>query len=164
MAGPICCGSPLGGRWRGFHPISTISLFAPAGRPLLNAIFTWWNGATIGARFQIGRGSAFVGEDEFGNRYFETVDRKRDFDGRNRRFVIYNGYADASRVTPDWHGWLHHTFDEPPSRAPLPRRAWEKPPLPNLTGTVWAWRPQGAIARGGDRSKTTGDYAPWIPD
>ncbi len=99
-----------------------------------------------------------------GNRYFETVDKRRDYDGRNRRFVIYKGYADASRVTPDWHGWLHHTFAEPPTRAPLERRVWERDYQPNLTGTVRAWRPKGAIARGGDRARASGDYQPWTPD
>ena len=39
-----------------------------------------------------------------------------------RRWVIYKGYADASRVPSDWHGWLHHTFDTPPSEPPLPRQ------------------------------------------
>ena len=88
----------------------------------LKAIFTWWTGATIGATHQIKRGGVLVGEDEAGNRYYETVDPKWNYDGRNRRFVIYNGYADASKVTADWHGWLHHTFEEPPTRAPLPTR------------------------------------------
>ena len=131
---------------------------------LFKSIFTWWNGATIGATFQIKKGGRLVGEDEFGNRYYETVHPRWNYDGRNRRFVIYNGYADASKVGPDWHGWLHHTFAEPPTRAPLPRRAWEKPHLPNLTGTLWAWRPRGSIARGGDRAPASGDYEPWIPD
>ena len=66
--------------------------------------------------YQIRRGSKLVGEDEAGNSYYETIDRRFDYDGRNRRFVIYNGYADASKVPADWHGWLHHTFDEPPTR------------------------------------------------
>ncbi len=131
---------------------------------VLKDIFTWWYGATIGARHQIGRGSQCVGEDEMGNRYFETVEKRYDYDGRNRRFVIYKGYADASKVSPDWHGWLHHTFAEPPSREPLTRRVWEKDHEPNLTGTVWAWRPKGSIARGGDRAKASGDYQPWTPD
>jgi NADH:ubiquinone oxidoreductase subunit len=130
----------------------------------LKSIFTWWTGATIGATRQIKRGGVLVGADEAGNQYFETVDPKWNYDGRNRRFVIYNGYADASKVSPNWHGWLHHTFDEPPTRAPLPTKAWEKPHLPNLTGTVLAWRPPGAISRGGERAPTTGDYEPWVPD
>ena len=61
----------------------------------LKSIFTWWTGATIGASHQIRRGGVLVGEDEAGNRYFETVDPKWNYDGRNRRFVIYNGYPDA---------------------------------------------------------------------
>ena len=131
---------------------------------MLRAIFTWWTGATIGARWQIGRGSRLVGEDEFGNQYFETQAKKFEYDGRNRRFVIYKGYADASKVPPDWHGWMHHTFAEPPTREPLKRRAWEKPYRPNLTGTVWAWRSKGSLSRGGERAKATGDYQPWTPD
>ncbi len=130
---------------------------------VLKAIFTWWNGATIGARLQIGRGSRFVGEDESGNKYYETVDKRYDYDGHNRRFVIYKGYADASKVSPDWHGWLHHTFAEPPTREPLKRRSWEKDYRPNLTGTIWAWRPKGSIARGGERAEASGDYEPWTP-
>ncbi len=131
---------------------------------ILRSIFTWWNGATIGAGLQIRKGSVLVGEDETGNRYFETVHKRYEYDGRARRFVIYRGYADASKVPAEWHGWLHHTFAEPPSREPLPRRSWEKDHQPNLTGTVWAWRPKGAIGRGGERAAASGDYEPWVPD
>jgi NADH:ubiquinone oxidoreductase subunit len=131
---------------------------------LLRAIFTWWTGATIGATWQIRKSGRLVGRDEFGNRYYETRAKRWNYDGRNRRFVIYKGYAEASKVSPDWHGWLHHTFAEPPTRAPLPRRPWERDHLPNLTGTRWAWRPRGSLARGGDRAPATGDYRPWIPD
>lgn len=131
---------------------------------MLRQIFTWWTGATIGARNQIKRGGVLVGEDEVGNTYYETRDKKWNYDGRNRRFVIYKGYPDASKVGSEWHGWLHHTFAEPPTREPLKRQAWEKDHQPNLTGTVWAWRPKGAISQGGDRSAASGDYQPWTPD
>ena len=50
---------------------------------------------------------SFVGEDEQGNRYYE--ERRPSIEGRKRRYVIYNGLAEASRVSPDWHGWMHHT-------------------------------------------------------
>ena len=136
----------------------------PYNSPVLRQIFTWWTGATIGARAQIGRTSKLVGEDDTGNRYFESVEAKFNYDGRNRRFVIYNGYPDASKVPPEWHGWLHHTFAEPPTRAPLMRRSWEKDHQPNLTGTIWAWRPKGSLARGGKRQAASGDYEPWVPD
>ena len=105
-----------------------------------------------------------IGEDATGNRYYEAKDASDSYDGRKRRWVIYNGYAEASKVPPEWHGWLHYTFDEPPTTAPLPRKAWELDHQPNLTGTELAWRPKGAISRGGVREKATGDYEAWRPD
>jgi NADH:ubiquinone oxidoreductase subunit len=132
---------------------------------LLKKIFTWWNGATPGIHFTVWRRGRFVGQDDFGNRYYEARDDRDSYDrGRKRRWVVYQGYADASKVPPDWHGWLHYTFDEPPTSAPLPRRAWEKDYVPNLTGTVYAYRPKGAISRGGDRQRATGDYEAWTPE
>jgi len=130
----------------------------------LKSIFTWWNGATPGVRFTIAKHGVFVGQDELGNRYYEARNLKTSFDGNKRRWVVFNGYAEASKVSPDWHGWLHHTFDEPPTREPLPRRAWEKDHRPNLTGTVHAYRPKGSLARGGERQRATGDYEAWKPD
>jgi len=132
---------------------------------VLRAIFTWWTGATIGARFHIGRRGIEVGQDDYGNRYFEARDDKDSYDvGRKRRWVIYQGYADASKVPAEWHGWLHYTFDEVPTAENLPRQAWEKDHTPNLTGTVNAWRPKGSIARSGARPRATGDYQAWTPE
>lgn len=131
---------------------------------MLKNIFTWWNGATIGIRYTLGRRGVFIGKDELGNSYYEAKDTKDSYDGRKRRYVVYNGYAEASKVSPDWHGWLHHTFDQPPTVEPLVRQSWERDHIPNLTGTVHAWRPQGSIARGGERQKATGDYEAWRPE
>ena len=131
---------------------------------LLDKIFSWWNGATIGTLFTIAKRGVFVGEDEFGNRYYEAKDNKDSYDQRKRRWVTYKGYAEPTKIPPDWHGWMHYTFDEPPTLAPLKRRSWEKPHLPNLTGTINAWRPKGSIARGGERASASGDYQPWTPD
>lgn len=130
---------------------------------VFKTLLTWWNGATLGTLFTVAKRGRKVGEDEFGNRYYESRDTV-SYDGRKRRWVIFNGYAEASKVSPDWHGWLHYTFDEPPTEAPLPRRAWEKDHLPNLTGTPMAWRPQGSLARTGERPAATGDYEAWRPE
>ena len=129
---------------------------------VLKSIFTWWNGATMGARFDIGRRAALVGKDDQGNKYYE--ERKASLENRKRRYVIYDGYAEPSRVPPDWHGWLHHTFDKPPTESPLPRKSWEKPHRPTMTGTVEAWRPSGSLSKGGERQKSSGDYESWDPD
>jgi NADH:ubiquinone oxidoreductase subunit len=42
--------------------------------------------------------------------------------------------------------------------------AWEKPHMPNLTGTPRAYRPPGSVLRGGHRASATGDYEPWQPE
>lgn len=130
---------------------------------MLDKIFAWWNGATIGTLFTIAKRGALVGTDAFGNRYYQSRDNI-SYDGRKRRWVTYNGYAEASKVPPEWHGWLHYTFDEPPTEAPLPRRAWEIDYKPNQTGTPMAWRPPGSLAAEGRRPAATGDYQPWTPE
>ncbi len=127
---------------------------------MLARIFTWWNGATIGTALFSRRNGAAVGTDTLGNAYFES---KKPIDGRTRRWVIYNGANDASRVPPEWHSWLHQTTDLVPADLPPPRQ-WEQPPLPNLTGTIEAYRPQGALERGGRRAAATGDYEAWSPN
>ena len=123
---------------------------------LLGKIFTWWDGATIGTLLDSWRHGGQVGEDALGNRYFRSNDGKR-------RWVLYNGSNDASRVTPEWHGCLHGTFDELPDLTLPAPRAWQAEPQANLTGTAAAYRPAGALERGGQRAAATGDYEAWQP-
>lgn len=123
-------------------------------------IFGWWDGATIGTILgQIG--SRHVGSDALGNVYLEGTPLP---DGRRRRYVRYVGANDASRVPPEWHGWLHHQYDAVPDAGLLPPRRWEKEAKPNLTGTNEAYRPAGALEAGGMRAAATGDYEAWSPD
>lgn len=132
---------------------------------LLSKIFTWWNSASAGAAFTIWRSGELVGKDEFGNRYFRERKGGTGADGKQRRWIVFNGYADASRVPSEWHGWMHHTFEEPPTDTPLARRAWEQDHKPNLTGTLHAYRPKGSLSAGSDRKRqrTSGDYEAWTP-
>jgi len=87
-------------------------------------IFTWWNGATFGTLLTIAQRGRFVGQDEFGQRYYEAKTIRDGDAGRRRRWVIYKGYAEPSKVPADWHGWLHHTFVEPPTVEPFKVRAF----------------------------------------
>lgn len=129
---------------------------------MLKQLFTWWNGTTFGTSFTLfQRRARLVGADEQGNRYFEEP-RPSSSDGHLRRWVVYHGVAEASRVPPDWHGWLHHTFAEPPSEQPLPRRVWEKDHVPNMTGTPLAYRPKGSLSRTGEGVGEI--YEAWTPD
>ena len=63
-----------------------------------------------------------------------------------------------------WHGWLHYSHAEPPTTSPSVKRPWMKPHTPNFSGTPFAVRPQGSIARGGERARATGDYEAWRPE
>lgn len=129
---------------------------------ILSKIFTWWDGATIGTSLYSARNGEQVGTDAQGNRYYRS--KKKHGDGRERRWVIYEGANDASRVPPEWHGWLHGSFDDLPESNLPPARIWEVDFTPNATGTAGAYRPQGALERGGKRAPATGDYEAWAPD
>jgi NADH:ubiquinone oxidoreductase subunit len=118
-------------------------------------LLTWWNDQTLGTQLYTSRHGRKVGDDAQGNVFYESRDGKR-------RWVIYNGETEASRIAPEWHGWLHHTWREPPTTAPLPRKDWEQPHQPNLTGTPAAWVPQGSLRRPDPAPRR--DYDAWQPD
>ena len=121
----------------------------------LNRLVTWWNGQTIGTQIFTARNGTRVGEDDEGNVFYQSKDGKK-------RWVIYNGEAEASRVSPAWHGWLHHTWAEPPTERPIERKAWEKPHRENLTGTLAAYAPPGSIRRRDPVERK--DYEAWSPE
>ncbi|HAH08944.1 MAG TPA: NADH:ubiquinone oxidoreductase subunit NDUFA12, partial [Alphaproteobacteria bacterium] len=81
-----------------------------------------------------------------------------------RRWVIYKGIAEASKVPPEWHGWLHYTVAEPPTVAPPLVKPWEREHEPNWTGTAMAYRPPGSLLGPGTRHHATGDYEAWRPE
>ena len=124
---------------------------------ILHSIFTWWDGATIGTRLFSWRRGRKVGSDAAGNAYFQ------DRNNPARRWVMYQGANDAARVAPEWWGWLHGTFEGLPDDVLPPARAWEQPATGNLTGTLEAYRPAGALEQGGVRAAVTGDYQAWTP-
>jgi NADH:ubiquinone oxidoreductase subunit len=123
-------------------------------KTILRAV-TWWHSATLNTLLFTARHGVRVGEDAQGNVFY------RSKDGR-RRWVIYNGEAEASRIGPEWHGWLHHTWDAPPTEAPLPRKPWERPHRENQTGTPAAYVPPGSIRRPDPLERR--DYQAWSPD
>ena len=115
---------------------------------LATRLFTWMRGE-------------LVGTDAGGNRYFR--DKKAAAVRRERRWVLYAGEAEASRVPPEWHSWLHHTTNVLPTETDHSRQPWQKDHVRNLTGTADAYRPPGHILKGGRRDRATGDYEPWQP-
>jgi len=128
----------------------------------LGKIFTWWDGATIGTSLWSSRNGEHVGTDAQGNKYYRSKSVKPG--QRERRWVIYDGANDASRVPSEWHGWLHGSYDELPESHLAPPKIWEADYTPNATGTNTRYLPAGALERGGKRARATGDYEAWTPD
>ena len=125
---------------------------------LLHKIFTWWNGATIGTALFTRLHGEEVGRDDDGNIYFQHKKNP------GRRWVVYPGANDGSNVSPGWQLWLRGSIDELPDKSLPPRRSFQKAPLPNLTGTMAAFRPDGSLGGKRIRPAATGDYQPWTPD
>ncbi len=122
--------------------------------PMVTRVLTWLKGEE-------------VGRDAQGNRYYRHKRggfTHKDSLRRERRWVVYAGEPEASRVPPEWHAWLHHTTDEIPPKEGIPRRPWMRDHLPNVSGTELAYRPPGHPLRGGRRPRTTGDYEAWSPE
>ena len=117
--------------------------------------FTWWNGQTLGTRFFTWRKGERVGEDSAGNIYYKSA--------KGKRWVIYNGVAEASAIEPGWHGWMHYRTDTPPSEEDYQAKEWELPHQANLTGTAGAYHPKGSMASRAKRPRVTGDYDAWAP-
>lgn len=107
-------------------------------------------------------GAKLTGKDAYGNRYYTAKARKGY--KRQRRWVIYKGTPDASKIPPEWHGWMHYQTDVvPDTDAKSFRRKWQKPHKANMTGTEGAYLPQGHVKKGGIRAAATGDYEAWTP-
>jgi NADH:ubiquinone oxidoreductase subunit len=123
-------------------------------KTLLRAV-TWWDSQTIGTQLFTWRKGLRVGSDDQGNVYYHTANDKR-------RWVIFNGECEASRISPDWHGWLHRTWNDPPSDVPLRHQPWEKPHQANLTGSSAAYAPTGSLRLAVPAQRK--DYEAWTPE
>lgn len=127
-----------------YEPYSWIARLSHIG----TSLFTFFSGA-------------YVGMDADGNRYYR--EKKSPRHGREKRWVVYNGRPEASRVPPEWHGWLHHTMSEPlPDESDF-HQAWNRPHHANLTFTDKAYLPPGHFLAGGKRARVGGDYQAWRP-
>ncbi|MGC0371778.1 MAG: hypothetical protein DGJ47_000478 [Rickettsiaceae bacterium] len=93
------------------------------------------------------------GADQFGNVYYTSSDK--NYLGKEKRFVYYNGIDESSKVPPMWHAWLHYLSDELPNDEPL-EHSWQKEHTPNLTGTKYAYLPK--------ENSHDSHYSSWLPN
>ncbi len=94
---------------------------------MIKQIFTWWNSQTFGTFFYTIFFGKFVGKDDFGNKYYKN--------NKGKRWVIYNGEVNASKITSDWFSWMHNISNIVPIENKKEKFTWQKPHKENKTGT-----------------------------
>lgn len=86
-----------------------------------------------------------VGQDDFGNKYFENpyyfVPRNRWVEFNPKVGLEYN----ASQIPPEWHRWMTHMTEYPPTVEKLVHYKWMLPHLENQTGKSTAYMPHNTV-------------------
>ena len=117
----------------------------------LKQIFTWWHKQTLGTFVYTLLAGKFVGEDEFGNKYYSNSKGKK-------RWVIYKDRVESSKIPAEWHMWIHFLTNKIPSNESR-RFKWQKKHQENLTGTKKAHKPTGSLSS--DSKKNIKKYETW---
>ena len=99
----------------------------------LKKIFIWWDQETLGTKLKTIFFGKLIGSDSFGNKYYESKVGKR--------WVIYSGEIDASKIPNEWYSWIHFTNNRIENNHDLEKYDWQKPHQPNQTGTAAAYHP-----------------------
>ena len=97
-------------------------------------IFTWWNQQTLGTRIQTFIYGKYVGKDKNGNKYYQSKSGKR--------WVIYNGEIEASKIPDEWYSWMHRIGNKIENLHELKKYKWQKEHLPNKTRTDESYHPK----------------------
>ncbi|RMZ83632.1 hypothetical protein DV738_g861, partial [Chaetothyriales sp. CBS 135597] len=94
------------------------------------------------------KAGVFVGQDRFGNKYYENLEEELPLRTRWIDYKIYE--VDAGQIDPGWHAWVSYLVDKPPSEdvnLQFGRRPWDsKEAKINLTQTWGAYRPYSTYA------------------
>ena len=124
----------------------------------LKFLFTWWNGTTVGTKLHTYFKGKKVGEDYFGNFYYESKDKKN-------RWCIYSNEAEASKISPEWNSWLRFISVAIPKDNDATHK-WQKLFNGNLTGLDSAYKPRFVRTSGSeeDLDSYQSDYKAWKPE
>ena len=102
----------------------------------------------------------YIGEDSYKNKYYESKKRK-DYLGRKKRFCIFNGIVEASKIPSNWHAWIHHNSNVAIEHQ---KYFWMKSHIPNLTGTLHSFQPNHHTqfnVYGNNSINKNKNYTPW---
>ena len=102
-----------------------------------------------------------VGMDDDHNKYYCN---SKDFNNIvAKRWVIFSGNIEASKIPPHWHAWLHKTIDIPPLNYKH-QYSWQKKHEQNMTGTDKAYYPNShPLSKSYNPDKIKSEYDSWKP-
>ena len=138
-----------------------------------NLWFALLEGSTFQERFRSLVSGTLVGEDKYGNKYYEEPGVQS---GRHRwvSFKTVAPECQAASVPPEWHAWLHHVTDDTPNTVPYPsvpvphsaegelrRVDLYGIPAHNVSGTSAAYVPKGSFAN--PQRRMWKKYTSWDP-
>lgn len=96
-----------------------------------------------------------VGEDKYGNKYYEN----HFYFYPKSRWVEYNEKAyldyDGSQLPAEWHRWMHHSCEHPPTVEKPVQYEWMIDHQENLTGSRFAYMPYSTVKP---------KIKPWVPN
>ena len=64
---------------------------------------------------------------KFGNKYYKSK--------LGRRWIVYNGEVEASKIPNEWYSWMHYINNNIENNHQTKKYKWQKEHLPNQTGT-----------------------------
>ena len=102
-----------------------------------------------------------VGQDNQENKYY--CNSKNFADLQSKRWVIFKGEIESSKIPPEWHAWLHKSIDKPPLKYSH-KFPWQKNHEQNMTGTDQAYFPDSSpLSKSYDPDAIKSDYESWKP-
>jgi len=102
----------------------------------------------------------FVGSDEYGNKYY--CNSKKFNNPDSKRWIMFKGDIEASKIPPHWHSWLHKTTNDPPIKYKH-KYSWQKDHEENFTGTKKAFSPVSSSKSNEVVNNKSKEYVKWRP-
>jgi len=88
------------------------------------------------------KSGTLIGSDKLGNKYYENLD---EVFGRHRWVEYASDSPDPSQITPEWHSWVHHVVESPPTVEKLVEPKFAIPYTENPTGTRKAFKTYNTV-------------------
>ena len=100
-----------------------------------------------------------VGQDDYNNKYY--CNSKNFNDLSSKRWVIFQGEIEASKIPSHWHAWLHKTIEDPPLSYEH-KYPWQKDHEQNMTGTDKAYYPDShPLSKAYNDEAIKNEYESW---